>query len=132
MANVTIYGKTNKKNYFVKIDNKDENLILNTILPDANINEAKEFDKNYIQEDKSQLLYIDLSNNNEVIEKFVNILESTTSLNVVEQNEFNKLQDMKLIYRNMLHFYTLTTNHQKEKLRKQEFPLWLSNNKPDQ
>ena len=51
MANVTIYGKTNKKNYFVKIDNKDENLILNTILPDVNINEAKEFDKNYIQED---------------------------------------------------------------------------------
>ena len=46
-------------------------------------------------------------------------------------NEFNKLQDMKLIYRNMLHFYTLTTNRQKEKLRKQEFPLWLSNNKPD-
>ena len=76
MANVTIYGKTNKKNYFVKIDNKDENLILNTILPDVNINEAKEFDKNYIQEDKNQLLYIDLSNNNEVIEKFVNILES--------------------------------------------------------
>ena len=92
MANVTIYGKTNKKNYFVKIDNKDENLILNKILPDVNINGAKEFDKNYIQEDKNQLLYIDLSNNNEVIEKFVNILESTTSLNVVEQNEFNKLQ----------------------------------------
>ena len=30
-----------------------------------------------------------------------------------------KLQDTKLKYRNLLHFYTLTTNYQKEKLRKQ-------------
>ena len=30
-----------------------------------------------------------------------------------------KLQDSKLIYRSLLHFYTLTTNYQKEKLRKQ-------------
>ena len=30
-----------------------------------------------------------------------------------------KLQDMKLIYRNMLHFYTLTMKYQKEKLGKQ-------------
>ena len=29
-----------------------------------------------------------------------------------------KLQDTKLIYRNLLHFYTLLTNYQKEKLRK--------------
>ena len=64
MTNVTIYGKTNKKNHFVKIDSKEENLIVNTILPNLNTNDAKEFDKNYIQEDKSQLLYIDLSNNN--------------------------------------------------------------------
>ena len=92
MANVNIYGKTNKKNHFVKIDSKEENLIVNTILPNLNTSEAKEFDKNYIQEDKSQLLYIDLSNNYELIEKFINVLESTTSLNIVEQNEFNKLQ----------------------------------------
>ena len=31
MTNVTIYGKTNKKNHFVKIDSKEENLIVNTI-----------------------------------------------------------------------------------------------------
>ena len=30
-----------------------------------------------------------------------------------------KLQDTKLIHRNLLHFYTLTTKYQKEKLRKQ-------------
>ena len=30
-----------------------------------------------------------------------------------------KLQDTKLIYRNPSNFYTLTTNYQKEKLRKQ-------------
>ena len=30
-----------------------------------------------------------------------------------------KLQDTKLIHRNLLHFYTLTTKDQKEKLRKQ-------------
>ena len=30
-----------------------------------------------------------------------------------------KLQDTKLIYRNLLHFYTLAVNYQKEKLRKQ-------------
>ena len=30
-----------------------------------------------------------------------------------------KLQDTKLIQRNLLHSYTLTTNNQKEKLRKQ-------------
>ena len=28
------------------------------------------------------------------------------------------LQDTKLIYKNLLHFYTPTTNYQKEKLRK--------------
>ena len=30
-----------------------------------------------------------------------------------------KIQDMQLTYRNLLHFYTLTTDYQKEKLRKQ-------------
>ena len=30
-----------------------------------------------------------------------------------------KLQDTKSIYRNLLHFYTLVVNYQKEKLRKQ-------------
>ena len=37
----------------------------------------------------------------------------SSSMNVL------KLQDKKLIHRNQLHFYILTTNHQKEKLRKQ-------------
>ena len=32
-------------------------------------------------------------------------------------NEFSKLQDTKLTHRNLLHFYGLTTNDQKEKLR---------------
>ena len=31
----------------------------------------------------------------------------------------NKLQVRKLIYRDLLHFYTLTAKYQKEKLRKQ-------------
>ena len=45
-------------------------------------------------------------------------------LNIQKENYQNssmnlvKLQDTKLIYRNLLHFYTLTTNYQKEKLRK--------------
>ena len=30
-----------------------------------------------------------------------------------------KLQDTKLTHRNLLHFYTLTTKYQKEKLKKQ-------------
>ena len=30
-----------------------------------------------------------------------------------------KLRDTKVIYRNLLHFYLLTTNYQKEKIRKQ-------------
>lgn len=34
------------------------------------------------------------------------------------------MQDTKLIYKNVLHFYTLTTNYQKEKL-KQQFYLPL-------
>ena len=34
-------------------------------------------------------------------------------------NEFVKLQVTKLIYRNMLHFYTLTMKVQKEKFNKQ-------------
>ena len=29
-------------------------------------------------------------------------------------NEFSKLQDTKLIYRNLLHFYTLTMKYQRE------------------
>ena len=40
-------------------------------------------------------------------------------------NESAKLQDTKLIHRNLLHFYALTMNYKKEKLRKQshlEFP----------
>ena len=39
----------------------------------------------------------------------------------VRINEFSKLQDTKLIYRNLLHFYTLLTNYHKEKLRKISF-----------
>ena len=35
-------------------------------------------------------------------------------------NEFGKVTGYKInIYRNLLHFYTLTTSYQKEKLRKQ-------------
>ena len=34
-------------------------------------------------------------------------------------NEFSKLQDAKLTHRNLLYTYTLTTNYQKKKLRKQ-------------
>lgn len=92
MTNVTMYGKTNKKNHFVKIDSKKEDLISNTVLPNLNTSDAKEFDKNYIQEDKNQLLYIDLSNNYDLIEKYINILESTTTCNTINQNEFSKLQ----------------------------------------
>ena len=42
-----------------------------------------------------------------------------------------KLQDTKLIDRNLLHFYTLTTKDQKEKLRKQShLPLHQKNKIP--
>ena len=34
-------------------------------------------------------------------------------------NDIEKLQDIKLMHRNPLHFYTLTMKKQKEKLRKQ-------------
>ena len=34
-------------------------------------------------------------------------------------NEFGKVQDTKLTHRDLLHFYTLTTKDQKEKLKKQ-------------
>ena len=34
-------------------------------------------------------------------------------------NEFSELQDIRLIYRNLLLFYTLIMNYQKENLRKQ-------------
>ena len=34
-------------------------------------------------------------------------------------SEFGRLQDTKSTYRNLLHFYTLTTKYQKEKLRNQ-------------
>ena len=34
-------------------------------------------------------------------------------------NDLTNLQDTKLIFRNMLSFYILTMNYQKEKLRKQ-------------
>ena len=40
-----------------------------------------------------------------------------------------KLQDIKLIYRNLLCFYTLTTNYQKEKLRKQSLYNCIKKNK---
>ena len=36
-------------------------------------------------------------------------------------NEFVKLQDTKLMHRNLLHSYTLTMKDQKEKLRKQSY-----------
>ena len=34
-------------------------------------------------------------------------------------SEFCKLQDTRLIYKNLLHLYMLTISYQKEKLRKQ-------------
>ena len=47
-----------------------------------------------------------------------------------------KFQDSKLIYRNLLCFYTLTINYQKEKLRKQYCLQWhqkekIPRNKPN-
>ena len=39
-------------------------------------------------------------------------------------NEFGKVLDTKLIYKNLLHSYTLTIKYQKEKLRKQSHLLW--------
>ena len=41
----------------------------------------------------------------------------TKRLLVLKKNSC-KLQDTKLIYKNLLHSHTLTTNYQKEKLRK--------------
>ena len=41
-----------------------------------------------------------------------------------------KFQDTKLIYRNLFHFYTITTNYQKEKLRIQSYlPLYQKEKK---
>ena len=40
-----------------------------------------------------------------------------------------KLNDTKLIYRNLLHFYTLTMDYQKEKLRKKIHLQLHKNNK---
>ena len=34
-------------------------------------------------------------------------------------NDFSEVRGKKLIYRTLLHFYTLIINYQKEKLRKQ-------------
>ena len=46
-------------------------------------------------------------------------------------NEFEKLQDIKLMHRNHLHSYTLTMKDQKEKLRKQSHsPLQQKNKIP--
>ena len=42
--------------------------------------------------------------------------DATRKLELI--NDLVKLQDTKLIYRNLLHFYTQTENYQKEKLRK--------------
>ena len=44
-------------------------------------------------------------------------------------NEFDRLQDTKLLYRNLLHFYTLTMSYQKEKLRKQSTYNHIRKNK---
>ena len=40
-----------------------------------------------------------------------------------------KLQDVKLTYRNLLHFYTLITIYQKEKLRKHSIFNYIRKNK---
>ena len=40
-----------------------------------------------------------------------------------------KLQDTKLIYRNLLRFYTLTTKYQKEKLREKPIYHCIKKNK---
>ena len=40
-----------------------------------------------------------------------------------------KSKDTKFIYRNLLHFYTLTMNYQKEKLRKQSTYNHIKKNK---
>ena len=40
-----------------------------------------------------------------------------------------KVQDTKSIYRNLLHFYTLIMNYEKEKLRKQSIYNCIKKNK---
>ena len=40
-----------------------------------------------------------------------------------------KLHNTKLLYRNLLHFYTLTMNYQKEKFRKQSTYNHIKKNK---
>ena len=40
-----------------------------------------------------------------------------------------KWQDAKLIYRNLLHFYTLTMKHQKEKLKNNPIYYHIKKNK---
>ena len=40
-----------------------------------------------------------------------------------------KVQDTKLMHRNLRHFYTLTTNNQREKLRKQFHLQFIKKNK---
>ena len=55
-----------------------------------------------------------------------NSKDATRKLLKSSSMNFVHLQNIKLIYRNLLHFYTLTMKYQKEKLRKQShLPLHL-------
>ena len=45
------------------------------------------------------------------------------------RNKFVKLQDSRLIYRNLLHFHTLIMKYQKENLRKQNIYNCIKKNK---
>ena len=52
-------------------------------------------------------MILDIDNPKDAIRKLLELI-----------NEFYKVARHKLIYRNMLHFYTLIIKYQKEKLRK--------------
>jgi hypothetical protein len=91
MANIPIYGRTNKTDGFVKVENQDENLLKNKILPDLiDLENAVQFTPDWKKED-DELYFVDLSEHQNIIEKYLNALNSSGDYNKVQQIEFSKL-----------------------------------------
>lgn len=90
MTNKLLFGKTSKKDEYVKIEEiPAENI--NNIFPDFSIENPVEFSPKWkLSED--QYFYIDLTEDKSIIEPYEGVLESSGSHNTIVKNQFSKLE----------------------------------------
>ncbi len=91
-SNLTIYAK-GKYGKFFKFATERREVLLD-IFPTYDITNATEFSSDYLS-DEDALLYVDLSNKQAIIKKYVDLLANTSATNEIDKNEYGNI---KLIF----------------------------------